>query len=127
MVRADIISSQLLFGNTPQPSASSYNAANKWSSDCRISLIGRNRTKWMERNTFMIDGFDKRMDYYVNFGDGHSKRVLSRKFHYQYSRTGVFQIRLYIKAGDNMIEVCSHKIEVENTSLVATLRSISLF
>jgi len=128
MVRADVISSQLLFGNNVKPSASiSPSLTNRWSSDCSISLIGRNKTKWMERNTFMIDGFEKRMDYYVDFGDGQCKRVLSRKFHYQYDKSGVFNMRLYIKAGDNMIPVCAHKIEVENMSLSATLRSISLF
>jgi len=127
ITRADVISSAVLFDNIGMRAQNKENNSARWSSDSSTCIIGRNRARWMERTTFLIEGFDKRMDYYVDLGDGHCKRILARKFHYQYDKAGSYEMTLYIKAGDNMLPVCQHKIQVENQSLTATLRSISLF
>lgn len=122
--RADIVDCQLFLSNAAK--RQDLNSS-QWSTDSSIQLLGRPYCKKYDRCTFEVDGFDKSMDYFVDLGDGHGKRILNRKFHYQYMSAGDYTIQLYIKAGDNMIPVSDHTIRVEESSLYSTLRSISLF
>jgi hypothetical protein len=124
-LRADLLDSQLFFNLKVQ--SGRLQDFDRWSSSSNIQLLSKERAKKMERMAFLIDGFDKQQDYYVDFGDGNCKRILARKFHYQFSSTGTFDVVLYLRAGDSMIPISSQKIRVEHVSLAATLRSISLF
>ena len=123
--RADLLNSQLFFNLKVQ--SGRVQDMERWSTSSNIQLLSKGRAKKMERIAFLIDGFDKLQDYYVDFGDGNCKRVLARKFHYQFAGTGIFDVVLYLRAGDSMIPISSQKIRVEHVSLAATLRSISLF
>jgi hypothetical protein len=127
--RADIVSSQLFFNaNCLQDNEQeSEGISQKWSTATNISLYGPHRSRLFERLTFLIVEFEPEMDYYADFGDGNCKRILSRKFHYQYSKTGNYAVTLYTKAGDSMIPLCSSRIHVEGMTLAGALRSISFF
>lgn len=122
--RADIVDCQLFLSKVDNDSNATNN---QWSTDSSICLIGRPHSRIYERCAFEVDGFDKSMDYFVDFGDGHGKRILSRKFHYQYMTPGQYNITLYIKAGETMIPLSTHHMRVEDNSISGAIRSISLF
>lgn len=92
-----------------------------------ITLVGREKSKVMERLTYLIDGFEERMDYYVDFGDGHCRRILGRKFHYQFENPGVYLLRLMTREGDQMLPICSKCIEVHDISWKSILHSLNVF
>jgi hypothetical protein len=90
-------------------------------------LIGREKAKMWERLTFLIDGFDPRVNYFVDFGDGHSRRILGRKFHYQYDAPGLYTLILTMREGDQILPVCEKMIDIQDFSWKSILHSLNLF
>ncbi len=98
-----------------------------WTTQSHISMIGRERAKLMERLTFLIDGFDEKMNYFIDFGDGHARRVIGRKFHYQFEKAGMYTLTLSTREGEQMLPVCVHNIEITDLSWRSVLHSLNLF
>jgi len=120
IARGDIMSASMLFpANLPHEKP--------LSSKCHVWLIGRSRARVLERLTFLIDGFDPRMNYFIDFGDGNCRRILGRKFHYQFEREGFFRMMLSIREGEQMLPICTHDLQIEDHSWKAALRSLNLF
>lgn len=128
IARGDLLSSKQLFqGPVSVKDLDIQTSASAWTSKTNISIVGRERAKQMERLTFMIDHFDESMDYYVDLGDGNSRRVLGRKFHYQYGQSGQFTLKLYTKAGETMIPICVHQVSIEQFSIFDAIRNLNFF
>jgi hypothetical protein len=98
-----------------------------WTTQSHIMLVGRERARVMERLTFLIDGFDEKMNYFIDFGDGNARRVLGRKFHYQFEKAGYYTLTLSIREGEQMLPVCMHRIEIADVSWRSVLHSLNLF
>ncbi len=120
ILRGDVLSSIDLFPNTNAHQGQLVTQSH-------IKLIGRQRARNMERLTFLIDGFDEKMTYFIDFGDGNCRRILGRKFHYQYQKAGLFNMLLSFREGDQMLPVCDHRIEIMDFSWKSVLNALNMF
>lgn len=121
--RGDLLKSSILWDRPATP-ASDEETMSRQAGEV---LVGNAKGRVMDRQSFLIQGFDPDRDYYVDLGDGNIKRVLARKFHYQYEQKGRYQLTLLCREGEEFKPVHSRQMTIESASVLDTLRSLSLF